>query len=457
MERTYTFREMLEALNRRRRVVFGVAAVVLLASVAVIVFLPPEYRAESVMQIEPHLIPADFLPTSVTSFEERMRTLKHGLLARPVLERVLNETDFYPDWKREPDEAIERLRRNVEVRLEGEVAGGPPSLLFVVEVRGKDRDKVARAADIIPRTYADLTRQVFQSQARNLRDTLARQLEDLSRRLTTEEAKLVAFKGQHATEVPEANEINLRLASALTAQLDMRAGSIAEAQRRRTALFANIPEPTSDAGLAGGNAEDVLRRLEAARAAYGSDHPDVRRLERQYQEVSNRSAEQMKRFRRERLDDQVARIDAEIRDHEAAVGRLRTELAVVQKRLDAAPRFGEQYRALARDYETIRAKYTTTLARAADAQSAELLLAADSPNLFRVVQAALAPSRPAGPNRLILALIALAAALGASLLAAAAAEYFDSSLRGPQDASAFGVPVLASIPRIGPRRIGAQR
>ncbi len=457
MERTYTFREMLEALNRRRRVVFGVAAAVLLVSAAVIVLLPPEYRAESVMQIEPHLVPADFLPTSVTSFEERMRTLKHGLLARPVLERVLNETDFYPDWKREPDEAIERLRRNVEVRLEGEVAGGPPSLLFVVEVRGKDRDKVARAADLIPRLYADMTRQVLQSQARNLRDTLAKQLDDLSGRLTAEEQKLVAFKGQHATEVPEANETNLRLASALTAQLDMRAGSIAEAQRRRTALFTSIPEPTSDAGLAGGNAEDVLRRLEAARAAYGSDHPDVRRLERQYQEVSNRSAEQMKRFRRERLDDQVARIDAEIRDHEAAVGRLRTELAAVQKRLDAAPRFGEQYRALARDYETIRAKYTTTLARAADAQSAELLLAADSPNLFRVVQAALAPSRPAGPNRLILALIALAAALGASLLAAAAAEYFDSSLRGPQDASAFGVPVLASIPRIGPRRIGAQR
>jgi succinoglycan biosynthesis transport protein ExoP len=457
MERTYTFREMLEALNRRRRVVVGVAAVVLLASAVVIAVLPPEYRAESVMQIEPHLVPADFLPTSVTSFEERMRTLKHGLLARPVLERVLNETDFYPDLKREPDEAIERLRRNVEVRLEGEVAGGPPSLLFVVEVRGKDRDKVARAADLIPRIYADLTRQVFQSQARNLRDTLARQLEDLSRRLTTEEEKLVAFKGQHATEVPEANETNLRLASALTAQLDMRAGSIAEAQRRRTALFASIPEPTSDAGLAGGNAEDVLRRLEAARAAYGSDHPDVRRLERQYQEVSNRSSEEMKRFRRERLDDQVARIYAEIRDQEAAVGRLRTELAAVQKRLDAAPRFGEQYRALARDYETIRAKYTTTLARAADAQSAELLLAADSPNLFRVVQAALAPSRPAGPNRLNLALIALAAALGASLLAAAASEYFDSSLRGPQDASAFGVPVLASIPRIGPRRIGAQR
>ncbi len=457
MERTYTLREMLEALNRRRWLVLGVAAAVLVAGGIVIAVLPAEYRAESVTQIEPHQIPADFFPSSVTSFEERMRTLKHGLLARPVLERVLEQTDFYPGWKRDPDEALERLRRNVEVRLEGEVAGGPPALLFVVDVRGTNRDKVAKAADLIPRTYAEMTRLVLQSQARNLRDTLAHQLDDLSHRLAKEEEKLVAFKGQHATEVPEANETNLRLASALTAQLDVRSGAVSEARRRRNALLATIPEPTSGAGLAGGNAEEVLRRLEAARAAYGPDHPDVRRLDRQYQEVSGRSTEEMKRFRAERVDEQSARIDAEIRDQEAAMRGLRAELTAVQKRLDAAPRFGEQYRALTRDYETIRAKYTTTLARASDAQAAEMLLAADAPNLFRVVQSAVAPSRPAGPNRVNLALVALVAAIGVSLLSAATAEYFDSSLRGPQDANAFGVPVLASIPRIGPRRVGGQR
>lgn len=457
MERTYTLREMVEALNRRRWLVLGVAVAVLLASAAVIVVLPAEYKAESVIQIEPHHVPADFFPASVTSFEDRMRTLKHGLLARPVMERVLEETDIEPGWKRDPDRAVERLRRDVEVRLEGEVAGGPPSLLFVVEVRGKDRDKVAKAADLIPQTYAEFTRKVLQSQARNLRDTLARQADDLSQRLAGEEKKLVAFKSQHATEVPEANETNIRIASALTAQLDVRAGAIAEAQRRRTALFATVPEPTSEAGLAGGNAEDVLRRLEAARAAYGPDHPEVKRLDRQYQEVSNRSAEGMRRFRRERLDDQVARIDSEIRENEGAMRGLRADLAAVQKRLDAAPGLGEQFRALSRDYETIRAKYTTTLARSADAQAAEMLLAADAPNLFRVVQGAMAPSRPSGPNRLNLALIALAAAIGLALLVAAAAEYFDSSLRGPQDASAFGVPVLASIPRIGPRQVAGQR
>ena len=447
MEKSYTIREMLEALRRRRWLALGVAAAVLFVSAIVIASTPNEYRADSVMQIEPHQLPHDFFPTSVVAFDERMRTLKHGVLARPVLERVLRETELYPDWKSKPDDAIERMRRNVEVRLEGEVAGGPPSLLFVVEVRGPDRDKVARAADLIPRYYADLTRETMATQARNLAGTLEGQLAELSKRLAAEEQKLVAFKAEHALEVPEANEANQRAASVLMAQMDLRLGAIQDAKRRKTAIFATIPEAFS---------EDVLRRLEYARAAYGADHPDVKRLERQYEEVTARSGDQQKTFKKERIEGQLARLDQEIRENEVGVKDLQGQLAGVQKRLDAAPRTGEQYRVLARDYETLRAKYSSTLSRASDAQAAEALLAADAPNLFRVVQSALAPTKPAGPNRLNLALIALAAALGAMLLATAAAEYFDSSLRGPQDALAFGVPVLATIPRIGPQRAGAQ-
>ncbi len=457
MERTYTMHELSEALRRRRWLALGIAVAVLLVGAAAVVALPSEYRAESVTQIEPHIIPADFFPSSYVSFEERMRTLKHGLLARPVLEKVVRETDFWGHGQKDVDGDIEKLRRNVEVRLEGEVAGGPPSLLFVVEVRGPDREKVARAAQMIPDEYAKLTRQTLQRQATNLRQTLERQLGDVSRQMQDEEAKLVAFKNQHAIEVPEANEANMRDASALQAQIDMRLGIIAEAQRRKTAVYTAIPEGFSDVGLVGAGTEDVQRRLEATRAMYGPEHPDVRRLERQWEEVKARNEEAAKRWRKERIDGQIARIDSEIREQETAIAGLRTQLVTFQQRLDASPRLGEQYRMLSRQWETLRTKYGSTLSRSTDAASAEQLLAADVSTLFRTVQPAHAPSRPSGPNRLNLLLTVLAAALGAALLAVAAAEYLDPSLRGPQDATAFGVPVLASIPRIGPRRIGAQR
>ncbi len=456
MEKTYTLREMFAALYRRRWLALGIGAAVLVASTATIFALPNEYRSESVTQIEPHQLPHDFFPASVTSFEDRMRTLKHGLLARPILERVLQQTDFYPKWKADPDEAIEKLRRNVEVRLEGELAGGPPSLLFVVDVRGPDRNKVAQAAEIIPQTYAEMTRQVMQTQANNVRVTLTKQLDDMSTRLGAEEEKLIAFKSKYATEVPEAAEANLRAAGGLTAQLDAHLAALGDAQRRRSAVLATIPEVNSAPGLTIGNAEDVLRRLEAARAAYGNDHPDVKRLERQYRDATSRNETEQGRFQKDRLQAQLARIDAEVKDHQAAMKDLQGQLAGYQKRVDQAPHRGEQYRVLSRDYETLRAKYTTTLARVSDAQAAESLLAADASTLFRMVQPAVAASKPAGPNRLNLFLVALAASLGASLLAAAAAEYFDTSLRGAQDATDFGVPVLATIPRIGLRRVGGQ-
>ena len=71
--------------------------------------------------------------------------------------------------------------------------------------------------------------------------------------------------------------------------------------------------------------------------------------------------------------------------------------------------------------------------------------------MFRTVQPAIPPQRPFAPDRARLLVIALAAAIAAGLLAAAAAEYLDSSLRGPEDATQLGAPVLASIPRIGRR------
>jgi succinoglycan biosynthesis transport protein ExoP len=455
MERTYTVQDLLSALKRRRKLALGVATIVLIASAAVILTLPREYRASSVTQIEPHRLPVDFFPGTVVSFEDRMRTLKHGILARPVLERVIRETDFFAGTQEDMDKAIEKMRRQVEVRLEGEVASGPPALLFVVEVRGRDPQKVAKAAELLPRYYGEMTTGVLAGQARNLRETLDRQVQQMSGQLAEQEKKLLAFKAEHSTEVPEAAENNMRATARIAALMQMRLESIHDAQRRRTDVLARVPELDSDAGRAQSAREDARRRLEAARAAYGDNHPDVLKMQRAYADVSERASEQEARFRRERLEATVARIDAEIARNEKEFESLSKDLASYQRRLDVSPKWGEAMRGLSRDYEVLRAKYTTTLARSADAAAAEQLLHADTSGLFRTIQPAHVPQRPFAPERLKLLVVAAAAAIAAGLLAAAAAEYLDSSLRGPEDAAQLGAPVLASIPRIGAARRSA--
>jgi uncharacterized protein involved in exopolysaccharide biosynthesis len=456
MERTYTLQDLGAALRRRRALALGVAGVALGVGLAAALALPSEYAARSVVQVEPRRLPVDFFPAqNAPPFEDRMRTLKHGVLARPVLERVVKEVGLYHEMGDDLDGRIERLRRDTEVRLEGEVSGGPPSLLFVVEVRGRDPDQVTRAAELLPRIYAEVTRNVLHGQARALRETLDAQTASLSESLAGHERKLLDFKVAHQAELPEMIESNARAIGRAQALLEQRLAGMAEARRRRTFVLASIPEGPSAPGMAEAALDGALRRLQAARAAYGDDHPDVLRAQREHEEALGRRDQEGDRFRRERVGEQVARIDAELRAEEREIAALREEIARYQARVEAAPRWGQELAALGRDYDVLRAKYTATVSRREDAAAAEALFAADGPGMFRTLEPAIRPVHPVAPDRGRIAGIALLVALALGVAAAGIAEWLDSSLRGPEDAGELEVPVLAAIPRIGPRTRGA--
>jgi succinoglycan biosynthesis transport protein ExoP len=453
MERTYTLQDVIAALKRRRALALLVALVVGLVGVVAALGVPSEYSAASVVQIEPRRLPAEFFPAmGAGAFEERMRTIKHGIMARPVLERVIRETDFYPDLRNDMDEAISRMRRSLEVRLEGEVAGGPPALLFVVEVRGKDREKVAKAAELLPRYYGELTRQVMQAQARSLRETLDGQATEMGKGLTEQEQRILAFKVQHETELPEMMDANARSTGRIQALIEMRQGLVAEARRRRNEVLSAIPEGPSAPGMAEAALDLASRKLQGLRANYGDDHPDVRRAQREWEDAKGRRDSELQLYRRERQQESLGRIDAEIREHEANLSDLSKELVVIQKRIDAAPRWGAELAALTREYDVLKARYGAVVARRGDAAAAESLLAVDQGSMFRTVEAPVVPAHPSAPDRGRLLMIALLAAIASGLAAAGIAEWLDASVRGPEDATALGVPVLAAIPRIGPAR-----
>ncbi len=452
MERTYTLHDVLAALRRRRTVALVAAAIVGAVGIVAALAVPTEYSATSMTQIEPRRLPADFFPAqNATAYEDRMRTIKHGILARPVLERAIRETDLYPDLRNDMDEAVSRMRRNVEVRLEGEVPAGPPALLFVVEVHGPDREKVAKAANLLPRIYAELTRQVLTSQARNLRDMLDAQTAEMAKALAEGEARTLAFKVQHQAELPEMVETNARSIARLQSLIQMRHEWLADARRRRSEVLAAAPEGPSAAGMAEAGYDGVLRHLRQLEASYGPENPDVKRARRELAQAQARRDEELKRYQDDRVGQHVAAIDDEIKDDRESIAALQKELDQLQARVDAAPRWGAELAALSRDYEVLRARYATNVSRRADAAAAAALLADDEPGMFRVVEGAVAPSRPSAPDRPRLLWLAVLAAVVAGLGAAGVTEWLDASLRGPEDAAALGVPVLAAIPRIGPR------
>ncbi|MFT3915487.1 MAG: Wzz/FepE/Etk N-terminal domain-containing protein [Anaeromyxobacteraceae bacterium] len=453
MDRNYSLHDLLAALRRRRGIAIGIFLAALALGTAIALLVPAEYTARSVVQIEPRRQSFDFFPAqNATPFEDRMRTIKHGILSRPILEQVVRETDFFPELAGNVDEAVERMRRHVEVRLEGEVPAGAPALLFVVEVRGEDPDRVERAAALLPKLYEARTREVLLGQARALRETLDAQVKELGGELAGHEARITAFKARNAASLPEVVEDHARAMGRLQSVLELRIGAIADARRRRSSLLASIPEGPSVSGMAEAGLDAARRKLDAVKAAYGPRHPDVLRAGREYQEALSRRDEELGRWRDERLGGELSRLDKEVEEDEADVAALRTQLAELQGKIDAAPRIGQELSTLSRDQEVVRGKYAATVSRRADAAAAEALLAADQGTMFRTVDPAGRPARPSAPDRARLLWLAFLAALAAGFGAAGLAEWLDPSMRGPEDAASLPVPVLAAVPRIGPRR-----
>jgi uncharacterized protein involved in exopolysaccharide biosynthesis len=270
--------------------------------------------------------------------------------------------------------------------------------------------------------------------------------------LAAMEQKLLQFKETHALELPESIETNLRAAGRVESQIEMRLTSITDARRQRTLVLTAIPEDASEAGRAAAGADMALRRLQTARATFGADSPDVKRLEREHADASARAEEEQRRFSQGRVARHTALLDQAIAQDEEAVRGLQRDLAVYQKRVEQAPRWGAELIKLTRDYDATKARYNTLLVHATDARAAEAVAAADAGSLFDAIQPAIAPQHPIGPARTQLLLAALVVALAAGAAVAAAAELLDSSLRGPEDATGFGAPVLAAIPRIGAHR-----
>ena len=428
-----------------------VGAIVLTVGLALALLTPAEYTASSTVQIEPRRLPVDFFPAQgVAPFEDRMRTVKHGLLARPVLERVVKETGIFSDLGRTRRWTGSGRRPRCASRARCRAAH--PRCCSSSRCADRIPTKVKRAAELLPRYYEQLTREVLAGQARALRETLDAQAAAMANDLAGHERRILDFKLQHAPELPEMIDTNARAAARDQSLIEMHLGAITDARRRRTELLASIPEGPSVPGMTEAALDAAERKLQAAEAAYSPDHPDVKRARREYEEALARRDQELDRYRKERLQDHVGRIDAEIRDHQAVVTGLSKELASYQRRVEAAPRWGQELAALSRDYDVVRAKYVSTISRRADAAAAEQLLAADGERLFRTVEGATAPTRPSAPDRGRMLLLALLAAVAAGLAAAGAAEWLDGSMRGPEDAGALGVPVLAAIPGIGPRR-----
>jgi polysaccharide chain length determinant protein (PEP-CTERM system associated) len=443
MEQGMTADQVVAALWRRKGLIAAMAVVLFALGAAVVVAIPAVYKSTVVVRVEPTRPSKELIQTTVDDpVDQHLKTVRQQLMGRPVLQKAIEELNLYPEIvsKSGIDSAVERMRTDLEVKVEGDNA-------FELTYGYSDPQTAAKATNRLPEIYAEQEVQLRQGQAARATALFADQMENLKATVTGWERKIAQFKVERLGELPEQMEMNMRGLERIGMELRTKADELTTAEGRRSELARAHHSIDTEAGRLLAAENTVGRQLVEARATWTEDHPETSRLARQSQVLKQQREESEGRLVSERQE--RARASSVVARIEADIGRLQKSAEVYQARLERTPRWANDLGVMQRDYEAARTKYQSVVSRRVEAELAQDMEAKGAKSLFNVISPASVSAAPAKPDRPTGLLIAALVALGLSVLTAIVLEMRDDSIRTVhQLKDRLPLPILAVVPEM---------
>lgn len=441
MERGMTADQLLASLWRRKALVGAITAAVFAVGAAIVMTRPSMYEASAVVRVEPQRPGEDMVQRTVSELiEQRLLTVRQELMARPVLQKAIEEMNLYPDIVSEKgmESAVAQMRKDLQVRVEGETA-------FEITYANRDPQVAAQVANRLPTIFSEETLKLRQAQAARATDLFNEEMVNMGKAVSTWERKIAQFKVDHLGELPEQMEMNMRGLERVSHELQTKSEELRVAEARRSDLARARNAVDSEAGRLESAESGLTRALVNAKTQWTDDHPEVKRMQSELEGMTTRRKEAEGRLWAERAE--RGRVASLIESIQKDIVDLQGKAEAYQARLNNMPKWAHELGVMNRDYEIARTKYQSVVSRKVEAEIAQELEAKSSKSLFNVISPAGVPVTAARPDRMSGLAIALLVALGLGVLTGAMLEMRDDSLRdGTEVRQRLTLPVLAVVP-----------
>ena len=489
----------------KQRIGLGITWMVIsLLALLVARSLPAVYEAETLIQVEEPSVSEKLVPVKAAADpQDRLTALNQQILSYARLLKIIQELDLYRDERRTepPEEVVAKMRKDLTVKLE-KGWNKERTAAFRVSYEGRDPQVAARVANEIGRLFIEGDARTRTVRAAGASDLLETEFARARKTLQRLEERLTSYKVQHTGELPQQEQALAASLGRLQLQLQATQDSVSRteqtaillrnslnsAQATEAALarlaIAETPElPGAAAGppKPSTRSETVRAELEALRARYNVNHPEIKRLQAEIDRLdrlepavsasapdrtsargapaaASRAAAQSAqraevlirgRERVEELQSQLAIAGRQLETLRAERERLLREINALQSRLDKLPVREQELAALTRDYEISKANYQSLLDKKLAANMAAEVEQRQPSETFSVIDPARPPHRPIKPNRPLLGLLGSVLGLGLGMVLAVAKELKNNVLLGewelPPD-----VFILGRVPFIGP-------
>ena len=318
-------RELLRIGWRRKWFLIIPAALVFAAAVGTILMLPPLYRSQATILVEPQDIPDNLVPSLVTEqIDRRLQIITQRVMVTDNLLRIADRHDLYADER----ETLSRgaIAAKVGERIETDTLvtqfndqqsgrSGQATLAFQISFADGDPDLAHQVTNDLVSIYLSNNTESRRAVAEQTTSFLAEEREALDERVASIEDELTTFKTEHRELLPEEAAFKRQLLNNLEQRLRSLESDLRTLRERESYLSTQLALTDEFESGRGGreNPETRLELLRAelatARARYSSSHPDVVRLQREV-----RSLEQVvgARAGSSALAEQEAQLSAEL-------------------------------------------------------------------------------------------------------------------------------------------------
>jgi len=489
---------VLEVWSRRKWLAILVFIGPFAVTVSLATALPNLYRSKATLLVERPQVSETFVKTSVTSeLETRLQTISQEILSRSRLQELIVRFDLYREFRKRatPEDAVERMRRDIRMEFTGrdirmETTVGVPqfgpvaAIAFTLSFRGRDPETVANVTNTLASLFVEENLKLRERQATGTAEFLRVQLEEMKKKLDSQERQLSEFKERHLGELPEQTPVNLTVLERLNMELRLNHATQIQVMEwldrenltRQLAMASkNAPvrdptdpppvrdptdPPTGPVAIAARIAW-LNQELTELRTRFSEKYPDVIRVKAEIAALERQLAETQKDGTSETKTDSTtdhypARLGkvrgaaatqlSALKEQEKS---LRQAIAMYQRRVDHAPRLEQEHQELSGDYKTMKDQYSALQQRYQEAVMAASIEHGEKGDRVRLLDPAIPSTRPVAPNPLRLIAIGLILSLGLAGVAVWLIERRDTSFHTLTELEAFTkVPVLARIPSI---------
>ncbi len=274
--------------------VFGTAALAAL-------LWPPTYRSSGTILIEQQEVPTDFVRSAVTSYaDQRVQMISQRVMTSANLLGIIDKYKLYPaDRDKVARETlVDRMREDIGLRMISADVVDPragrttrATIAFAVSFDSRSPVMAAQVANELTTLYLSENVETRKQLAADTAGFLGDESERLGARVSELEGRIAAFKGRHAGELPELQQMNLQMIDRAQSDLRNAESRMYAIDQQLVFLDAQLAQLSPTSASVSDTGERVLPpaerlkmlqgQLAAAQARYSPDHPDVVRLRRE--------------------------------------------------------------------------------------------------------------------------------------------------------------------------------